>query len=187
MHAVDRTALVLGSAQDPGIVDDVLAASWRVEVVRRRSGGGAVLLVPDEVAWLDVIVPAGDPLWSDDVSRSGLWLGEVWRAALADLGIEGTAVHGGPLIEGPLGREVCFGVLGPGEVSVDGRKVVGVSQRRRRGGARFQCAAYQRWRPHELAALLRLDEAGTEYLEQAAVGTGAHPEALVAAFLDHLP
>jgi lipoate---protein ligase len=187
VHAVDRTALVLGSAQDPGIVDGGLAASWNVEVVRRRSGGGAVLLVPGEVAWLDVIVPSGDPVWCDDVSRSGLWLGEVWRAALADLGFEGAAVHRGALVSGPLGRTVCFGVVGPGEVTVDERKVVGVSQRRSRGSARFQCAVYQHWRPSELAALLRLDEAAVAYLERAARGADASPDTLVRAFLDNLP
>jgi hypothetical protein len=39
-------------------------------------------------------------------------------------------------------------------VTVDGRKVVGVSQRRTRTVARFQCAAYRRWDPAALTALL---------------------------------
>ena len=36
---------------------DVACAAPGVEVVRRRSGGGAVLLVPGEVVWFDVVVP----------------------------------------------------------------------------------------------------------------------------------
>ncbi len=78
---VDRPALVLGSTQ---IVDDGLggrASAAGVEIVRRRSGGGAVLLRTDEVVWVDVVVPAGDPLWSDDVGRAFFWLGRVWADA----------------------------------------------------------------------------------------------------------
>lgn len=187
VHTVDRSALVLGSAQDHGIVDAALAASRGIDIVRRRSGGGAVLVVPDDVAWLDVIVPAGDPLWSTDVSRSGIWLGEVWRSVLADLGFAGAMVHRDALACGPLGRTVCFGVVGQGEVTVDGRKVVGVSQRRSRSSARFQSVAYRHWRPNELAALLGLDEAALAYLENAATGTNASPDDVVAAFLRHLP
>ncbi|HMK10933.1 MAG TPA: hypothetical protein VK461_05105, partial [Acidimicrobiales bacterium] len=53
---VTEPALVLGSAQSlvdvPGLA-----------VCQRRSGGGAVLVRPGEVLWVDVIVPRGDPLW----------------------------------------------------------------------------------------------------------------------------
>src|SRR5438552_1888677 len=72
---VERPALVLGSAQR----DDPVAAD--VDVVRRRSGGGAVLVVPGQMVWADVTVPAGDPLWETDVSRAFWWLGDVWAAA----------------------------------------------------------------------------------------------------------
>ena len=54
-----------------------------VDVVRRRSGGGVVLLVPGECLWLDVVVPRDDPRWDDDVARAMWWLGEVWCQALA--------------------------------------------------------------------------------------------------------
>lgn len=187
VQTVDRPALVLGSTQDLGIVDRALAASWGIEIVRRRSGGGVVLLEPGEVTWLDVILPAGDPYWSDDVSRSGLWLGEVWQAVLADLGIDGATVHRDAVVCGPLGRAVCFGVVGPGEVSLEGRKVVGVSQRRSRTAARFQCAVYRRWTADVMAALLGLDEPAAADLQAAASGTGVAPDDMAAVFLRHLP
>ena len=57
--SVDAPALVLGSAQRDDVVDADACAAAGVEVVRRRSGGGAVLLLPGEVTWLDVVVPAG--------------------------------------------------------------------------------------------------------------------------------
>jgi hypothetical protein len=52
---------------------------------------------------------------------------------------------------------VCFGGLGTGEVvDADGRKLVGISQRRTRAGARFQCMAHAIWEPERLVGLLAL-------------------------------
>ena len=93
-----------------------------IEVVRRRSGGGAVLLVPGEVLWVDVVVPRGDPLWDDDVGRASHWLGEVWVEALAAVGVAGTEVHDGGLVCTPWCSLVCFAGLGPGEVTIGGAK-----------------------------------------------------------------
>jgi hypothetical protein len=52
---------------------------------------------------------------------------------------------------------VCFAGIGPGEVLLDGIKLVGISQRRSRPGSRFQCAVHTAWRPAALVALLRAD------------------------------
>ena len=174
-------ALVLGSAQP----DTDVRAGVEIEVVRRRSGGGAVLVVPGELLWIDVIVAAGDPLWDDDVGRASHWLGDVWAAALAELGVEG-AVHKGPLVRTPWSGAVCFAGLGPGEVTVGDKKVVGISQRRTRAAARFQCAALGRWDPAALLSQLAIDVSVAE-LEPIAVGTGVPLDALLTAFLRHLP
>ena len=56
---VERPALVLGSTQRPDIVDAEACRRAGVEVVRRRSGGGLVLLEPGNVVWFDVVVPRG--------------------------------------------------------------------------------------------------------------------------------
>lgn len=184
---LERPALVLGSTQDERVVDNGVAAALGIEVVRRRSGGGAVLLVPGEVAWLDVIVPVGDPLWSDDVGESSQWLGHVWQAALADLGMLGTATHTGPLACGPLGRLVCFCAVGPGEVTLGERKVVGISQRRTRTAARFQCAVYVYWDQGLLGPLLRLTGPAAAVVEDAAMGLGIPADDIVTAFLRRLP
>lgn len=156
VHEVDRPALVLGSTQGAQAVDLALAERRGVEVVRRRSGGGAVLLVPGQVLWVDVVVPAGDPLWDDDVGRAAWWLGERWAVALAEQGWAGE-VHRGGLDAGPWGSLLCFAGLGPGEVVVGGRKVVGLSQRRTRGWARFQCLGVGRWDPGPVLELLVLE------------------------------
>ena len=99
----------------------------------------------------------------------------------------GTEVHDGALACGPLGRLVCFGTVGAGEVTLDGRKVVGVSQRRTRQAARFQSALYRQWDPSPLARLLRLDDTGRAAIGDAAVGTGLDGSQVVEAFLRHLP
>jgi lipoate-protein ligase A len=65
------------------------------------------------------------------------WLGEVWAAALADLGIRGD-VHRGPVRHTRWSSMVCFAGVGAGEVTQDGAKLVGISQRRTRVGARLQ-------------------------------------------------
>jgi hypothetical protein len=114
---VDAAALVLGSAQPVVDVDGAAAAELGVDVVRRHSGGGAVLLEPGAVVWVDVIVPRHDPRWDDDVVRSMVAVGEWFAGALADLGVSDLAVHRGRLDRTPLARLLCFGGLGPGEVT----------------------------------------------------------------------
>jgi lipoate-protein ligase A len=182
-----RPALVLGSTQSEDLVDLEIARAFDVAVARRRSGGGAVMVVPGNVVWIDVVLPAGDPLWHDDVAKAPLWLGETWRSTLDDLGVTGTEVHHGPLSCGPLGRLVCFATVGAGEVTLGDRKLVGISQRRTRTSARFQCALYREWDPAPLIRMLRLEDAGREHVRDAAVGTGLDGEVVVDAFLRHLP
>ena len=41
-----------------------------MDVVRRRSGGGAVLVGAGEQVWVEVWIPRDDALWDDDVIRS---------------------------------------------------------------------------------------------------------------------
>lgn len=187
-------AVVLGSTQSPEVVDARRAAAAGVAVVRRRSGGGAVLVRPGELVWVDVFVPAGDPLWAADVGRATHWLGRTWVDALAAVGYPATW-HDGPLLSTAWSALVCFAGVAPGEVVVTGvdggaAKVVGVSQRRTRAGALFQCAALLRWAPHDLLDLLVLDDdrrrQAAEDVARAATGLGVPAGDLQAAFLDRL-
>lgn len=129
------TAVVLGSRQQPDLVDAATVTAEAVSVVRRRSGGGAVLLVPGSVIWIDLVVPAGTPGWTDDVRGAMVHAGEVWRAALGDPAL---AVHDGGMVATAWSELVCFAGLGPGEVLAGGAKLVGLSQRRTRAGAWIQ-------------------------------------------------
>ncbi len=191
---VDRPALVLGSAQRADVVDIESASRAGLEVVRRRSGGGAVLLAPSAVSWVDVIIPANDPLWQDDVGRAFDWVGDAWVATLVALGVDAPHAHRAAMVRTRWSDLICFAGLGRGEVTVAGRKVIGISQRRTRGGARFQCAVLHEW---DLAALLDVVTLSPDDRRQAAIEVGPmaaglglpsdSADRLQAAFIDHLP
>jgi lipoate-protein ligase A len=152
---VERPAVVLGSSQRDEVVDVAACEESGIDVVRRRSGGGAVLMLPDEILWLDVVVRRGSPRWDDDISRSMWWLGEAWASALREVGVDEVVAHRGGGIETSWSRLICFDGIGAGEVTVAGRKAVGISQRRTRDWARLQSAVHLAWRPELLLSLLR--------------------------------
>jgi lipoate---protein ligase len=172
--------LVLGSAQPDGAADQRVADALGVKVVRRRSGGGAVLLQPDEFVWLDLVIPAGDSLWLDDVGRAMLWVGELWQRALAGLGVA-SQVHRGGLVPTEWSRQVCFAGLGTGEVVAGGSKLVGISQRRTREYARFQSMCHLRWRPELVAALVAAPRPTAADVAGAASSAQSSAAAVVAA------
>lgn len=144
IHRIDQPALVLGSTQSIDLLrTDRLPP--HLEVTRRRSGGGLVLVDPGTDCWIDLLIPRHHHLWNDDVGRSFHWVGDRWQAAIeevydvtASVSHDSRHRHRRPLI--------CFADIGHGEVLVEGRKVVGLSQRRSRHTARVQCLTLARWR-----------------------------------------
>lgn len=199
IHRVDRPALVLGSTQRAPLIDTARAERDGLEVCQRRSGGGLVVVDPDTSLWIDAFVPRGHDLWSDDVGLAFDWVGQTWATALRSALTptttgagerHGVTVHRGRLRQADWGRVICFAGIGPGEVSVDGRKVVGLSQRRTHDVARFQglavtdvgAASLRRYlMPGVLSA--DLDAA----LDELAVGTDIDFAMLDRAFLASLP
>lgn len=183
-HDITSPALVLGSTQDESVVDLDACGRAGVEVVRRRSGGGAVLLLPGEVTWIDVIVPAGAPGWSDDVHVQMVWLGRHLAEAVSTVGgaTDDVAVHDGALRSTPWSPLVCFDGVGAGEVLVGGHKLVGISQRRARHAARLQCCWYSTYEPARLVELLAPDRRPpTTDLAPVATVPAALSDAIVAA------
>jgi lipoate---protein ligase len=92
---------------------------------------------------LDVVLPPGHPLAPADVVETYRWLGEAVAEALAELGLEHVEVaeiaraRSASAAPGEAAA-ACFGGLSPFEVLVDGRKVLGLSQARRRPGTLLQ-------------------------------------------------
>ena len=152
---ITTPAVVLGSRQTEAELDLDACVNAGTEMVRRRSGGGMVYLLPGKQMWLDVVIPKDDPLWIDDVGRAAWWLGEVWLAAIKSLATAekmDVYVHRQDLVRGKYGDRVCFSGAGPGEVMTlddagNPAKIVGISQRRTRDLARFQCTMYLQWEP----------------------------------------
>jgi len=199
------TAVVLGRGQRSLVMADASGPTSALPIVERHSGGGAVLMDPGLLS-LDVVVPAGHPLAAGELGAVFDRVGAIWRAALADLGVPGLNVHRGPATARRRGspRErllaaICYATLGRGEVLVGGRKLVGLSQRRRRHGALVQCGLLRRWDPTPLLELFAaatgpdLSPGELAVLRHAAVGldelmgAGApDDEAVMAAVQRHL-
>ncbi len=177
VRAVTTPTLVLGSTQRSEVVRPGAPRARGVELARRRGGGGAVYLDPDDPLWLDCWIPRDDPLWNADVAAAAEWVGAWWVDALAGLGLSGLEVHAGAAAPGEFGELICFAGRGPGEVFLSNRKVVGLSQWRSRQGALFSSCAYLRWDPVPLLSLLDLDEQTSDELAGAlrpvAAGLGA--------------
>jgi len=149
---VHDPTVILGSTQTIDDVDQKNAVESGLLVSRRRSGGGAVFVHPTDSVWVDITISRNDPLWKDDVAQSMLWLGDLFVEALSPW--VQAQVYRDSFSIGVDGRVVCFASSSPGEVFVGTNKLVGISQRRSRDGARFQCVLYRQWQPTEWSHVL---------------------------------
>lgn len=188
---ISQKAMVLGSRQNESLLNGELCSRDGIEVVRRRSGGGIVFLAPGEHVWLDVVVPRGDVLWSDDVARASWWLGDVWVQTLRSFGMNDVSVHRETLSSDAWGDVLCFAGVGPGEVvrrnDESLSKLVGISQRRTRDYARFQCTIYTRWNPHDVEQYVVNTPGNLSDIAHRVAAVQASQHAIVDTFVSHLP
>lgn len=133
----------------------------QVEAVKRQTGGTAVYATSD-VLGLDVALPRGHPLISNDVVESYRWFGETWLDAM---GLVGADVHLVSIAEArndppppaglaPAVRSACFGTLSPYEVAAGPRKLVGLAQVRRQRGILLQAGLHLTFDAESLARIL---------------------------------
>lgn len=172
-HSTSDPTLILGAGQQR--LDAGRAVRNGIRVVHRSAGGAAVYAGPG-VLGQDVFLPAGHLLDNRDVVEAYRWLGEVWQDALATLGVRGDLVSVEDARSQPEADPdvamVCFGRLSPFEVTVAGRKLVGLAQVRRAHGTLLQAGIHLQFDADGLACVLPVaDRAGlAAKLRYAAVG-----------------
>jgi len=149
-------------------MDQLNAHGW--EIVRRITGGRAILHV-DELTY-SVLAPLSEPRVAGTVLESYQRLAKALMKAIRDLGIPVEMVEEidrQHFSNGP----VCFETPSAYELTVDGKKLVGSAQARRKGGflqhGAFPLFGDLRRITHVLSGLdgIELEEAGAKVLERA--------------------
>jgi len=131
LYAWDPPCLSLGRAQPFTDVDVTRLESHGWEAVRRMTGGRAILHT-DELTY-SVIAPIDEPRVAGPLLESYNRLAGALLAAVHDLGLpvemkEGKAEGNG------TPNPVCFEVPSTYEITVNGKKLIGSAQARRREG-----------------------------------------------------
>lgn len=154
MPTLSAPLVVLGSRQPIEDLDESALRRDGIELRRRRGGGGAVFLRPEDI-WCEAWLPhdPGDP--RVDVRRTAVEAGKVWQGVLTAEGLS-AEVHAGSLLDADQGSIACFAAIGPGEVCVDQAKLVGISQWRVREGTLVSMVLAVH-PPYDLAAYLATD------------------------------
>lgn len=210
VHTVATPTLVLGSTQRESILDLVAIGEQGVDLCRRRSGGGLVYVEPTNDCWIDVVLPTSSKLHQPDIARSFEWIGQAWASTL-QTSLHISAMDASSMdIDAPTSppiavantsdrsaasRLICFAGMGHGEVTVEGNKVVGLSQKRTKSWSRLQSLATRSWQYDKMELLLApdaLSEAGIADLSSIPVGLPPQYSLppnndLTATFLQNLP
>lgn len=133
LYAWSPACLSLGYAQPFADVDTGALKKMGWDLTRRPTGGRAILHT-DELTYA-VIAPAIDPVVSGSLLESYRRISRALLAGLAELSLE---AHADQQYDLPTGARqngpVCFEVPSSYEITVEGRKLVGSAQARRKDG-----------------------------------------------------
>lgn len=130
--AYGTPAVVLGRAQQAQAAAWQAASAKELPLLIRPTGGGAVLAGH----WMlsaSVLLPPEHGLVDRSIARSFGWLGLLHADWLAALGVRTTVVEA-PRAAPPELKWACFAGLSHGELTIDGAKILGLAQARKRNG-----------------------------------------------------
>jgi lipoate-protein ligase A len=139
LYAWEPACLSLGQAQPAADVDRERLAGEGWELIRRLTGGRAILHI-DELTYA-VIAPVGEPRVQGTLLESYLKLSAALKAALALLGLAVTAREDPGAAQAAHSRNpICFEEPSSYEILFDHKKILGSAQARR-GNAFLQHGA----------------------------------------------
>ncbi|MEH6826329.1 MAG: hypothetical protein V7629_20775 [Motiliproteus sp.] len=133
-------AIILGCSQRPDEAQLQRAEQAGLPIMRRGSGGGAVLAGPWMLS-VTLFIPEAHEVGGLNIIEIFSWLERIWTQALNDCGVnckgvDKTLIDQSKEISKQQGVAwACYASLSHGEVvSPDGRKLVGLAQIRKRKG-----------------------------------------------------
>ena len=130
----DPPAVSLGHHQpEPEPAELARLRARGIEWVRRPTGGRAVYHgPPDEELTYSLVAALDDPAFGDGIAGRHRRIHGAIAAALLRLGTRVDLASRKSEMVRPSSRLACFAASVPGEIAVDGRKLVGSAQRRTR-------------------------------------------------------
>jgi len=131
LYAWTPACLSLGHAQPFADVDMTRLKSHGWEVVRRATGGRAILHT-DELTY-SVIAPTNEPRVEGSVLESYNRLAQALLLAIKSVEIP-VEMKKGKANDGGMPNPVCFEVPSTYEITVDGKKLIGSAQARKKEG-----------------------------------------------------
>ncbi len=131
LYAWDPDCLSLGHAQPFADVDVSRLQERGWEVVRRLTGGRAILHT-DEITY-SVIAPNDEPRVAGTVLESYNRLAQALLLAVKELGLP-VEMKEGKAENGSRANPVCFEVPSTYEITVNGKKLIGSAQARKKEG-----------------------------------------------------
>jgi lipoate-protein ligase A len=132
LYSWDPPCLSMGYAQPVSDVDQTALHANGWDLVRRPTGGRAILHT-DELTY-SVCGPETDPVLAGDIISSYKRLSNAILAALEQIGLGVQALPKEKEAPGTEPEPICFEVPSNYEITVNGKKLVGSAQSRRRGG-----------------------------------------------------
>ena len=129
LYSWAQPTLSLGRNQSEGWIDQNFCRARQVEVVRRPTGGRALLHMPGEITYA-VILPEVDSRLK--IAQAFADIAAALGQALQQLGLPVSAAVGGSIPSG-ASHPSCMAVTAPGEITALGRKFVGSAQVRHNG------------------------------------------------------